>query len=109
MTGVIRYMGGRQRVSVVLEIGGEGRTGGLHRRPHHQGCVVRRRRRVMNGLAGNVTVARRASLLWLGALIAAAVMLSLSAFSPGARAARSQPTTTIVLVHGAFASPAGWG
>ena len=34
-------------------------------------------------------------------------MLSLSAFSISARAAESDPT--IVLVHGAFASPAGWG
>jgi pimeloyl-ACP methyl ester carboxylesterase len=33
-------------------------------------------------------------------------MLSLSAFSTGARAA--EPDPTIVLVHGAFASPAGW-
>jgi len=33
-------------------------------------------------------------------------MLSLSAFSASARAAESDPT--IVLVHGAFASPAGW-
>jgi len=51
-------------------------------------------------------VDRRASLLAFGALIAAALMLSLSAFSTGARAAESVPT--IVLVHGAFASPAGW-
>jgi pimeloyl-ACP methyl ester carboxylesterase len=42
----------------------------------------------------------------LGALIAAALMLSLSAFSMSARAAESKPT--IVLVHGAFASPDGW-
>jgi hypothetical protein len=33
-------------------------------------------------------------------------MLSLSAFSASARAAELDPT--IVLVHGAFASPAGW-
>jgi len=45
-------------------------------------------------------------LLAVGALIAAALMLSLSAFSTSARAAESDPT--IVLVHGAFASPAGW-
>jgi pimeloyl-ACP methyl ester carboxylesterase len=42
----------------------------------------------------------------LGALIATTLMLSLSAFSMGAGAAPSKPT--IVLVHGAFASPEGW-
>ena len=41
-----------------------------------------------------------------GALVAAAVMLSISLFSTSVRAAESGPT--IVLVHGAFASPAGW-
>jgi pimeloyl-ACP methyl ester carboxylesterase len=61
----------------------------------------------MNGLTRSVTVDRRARLLRFGALIAAALMLSLSAFSTSARAAESHPT--IVLVHGAFASPAGWG
>jgi pimeloyl-ACP methyl ester carboxylesterase len=60
----------------------------------------------MNGLTQSVTVDRRAHLLRLGALIAIALMLSLSAFSTSARAAESDPT--IVLVHGAFASPAGW-
>jgi pimeloyl-ACP methyl ester carboxylesterase len=35
-------------------------------------------------------------------------MLSLVFFSTSARAAKSDPTATIVLVHGAFASPAGW-
>jgi pimeloyl-ACP methyl ester carboxylesterase len=60
----------------------------------------------MNGLAQSVTVDRRARLRWFGALIAAALMLSLFAFSTSARAAESAPT--IVLVHGAFASPAGW-
>ena len=60
----------------------------------------------MNGLTKSVTVDRRARLLRFGALIAAALMLSLSAFSTSARAAESKPT--IVLVHGAFASPAGW-
>jgi pimeloyl-ACP methyl ester carboxylesterase len=60
----------------------------------------------MNGLTQSVTVDRRARLLAFGALIAAALMLSLSAFSTSARAAESDPT--IVLVHGAFASPAGW-
>ena len=60
----------------------------------------------MNGLTQSVTVDRRARLLAFGALIAAALMFSLSAFSTSARAAESDPT--IVLVHGAFASPAGW-
>jgi pimeloyl-ACP methyl ester carboxylesterase len=60
----------------------------------------------MSGLTQRVTVDRRARLLGFGALIAAALMLSLSAFSTSARAAESDPT--IVLVHGAFASPAGW-
>src|SRR5256885_4030908 len=60
----------------------------------------------MNVLTQSATVDRRARLLRCGALIAAAVMLSLSAFSTSARAAESKPT--IVLVHGAFASPAGW-
>jgi pimeloyl-ACP methyl ester carboxylesterase len=60
----------------------------------------------MNGLTQSVTVERRARLLRFGALIAAASMLSLSTFSTSARAAESDPT--IVLVHGAFASPAGW-
>jgi len=61
----------------------------------------------MNGLTRSVSVDRRVCLLGLGALIAAALMLSLTAFSTSARAAKSNPT--IVLVHGAFASPAGWG
>ncbi len=52
----------------------------------------------MNGLTQSVTVDRRARLLAFGALIAAALMLSLSAFSTSARAAESDPT--IVLVHG---------
>jgi pimeloyl-ACP methyl ester carboxylesterase len=62
----------------------------------------------MNGLTQSVIVNRMARLLWFGALISAALMLSLSAFSTSARAAKSNPTTTIVLAHGAFASPAGW-
>jgi pimeloyl-ACP methyl ester carboxylesterase len=45
-------------------------------------------------------------LIRAGLLIAAALMLSLVFFSTSARAAESDPT--IVLVHGAFASPAGW-
>jgi pimeloyl-ACP methyl ester carboxylesterase len=61
----------------------------------------------MNGLTRSVTVDRRAGLLRFAALVAAALMLTLSAFSVSARAAKPQPTT-IVLVHGAFASPAGW-
>jgi len=60
----------------------------------------------MNGLTHSVTVARRGRVLRLAVLIAAALMLSLSAFSTGAHAAESKPT--IVLVHGAFASPEGW-
>src|SRR4051812_18593006 len=48
---------------------------------------------------------RRGRLLRFGALIAAALVLSLSAFSTSARAAESDPT--VVLAHGAFASPAG--
>jgi pimeloyl-ACP methyl ester carboxylesterase len=60
----------------------------------------------MNGLTQSVTVDLRARLLRFGALIVAALMtLSLSAFSTSARAAEPP---TIVLVHGAFASPAGW-
>ena len=51
-------------------------------------------------------VHRGARLPAFGALIAAALMLSLVFFSTSARAAESD--TTIVLVHGAFASPAGW-
>ena len=62
----------------------------------------------MNGLTQSVIVDRTARVLRFGALIAAALMLSPSVFSPSARAAKSDPTTTIVLVHGAFASPAGW-
>jgi pimeloyl-ACP methyl ester carboxylesterase len=60
----------------------------------------------MNGLTQSVIVDRGARVLRFGALIAAALMLSLLAFSSSARAAESDPT--IVLVHGAFASPAGW-
>ena len=68
----------------------------------------------MNGLTERVTVDRRPRLLPFGALLVAALMVSLSAFSTGARAAgpgRARPAVsgpTIVLVHGAFASPAGW-
>jgi pimeloyl-ACP methyl ester carboxylesterase len=61
----------------------------------------------MNVLTRSVTVDRRPRLLRFVALIAAAVMLSLSALATSASAAESKPT--IVLVHGAFASPAGWG
>ena len=60
----------------------------------------------MNGLTQSVTMDRKARLRRLGALIAAALMLSLVFFSTSARAAESDPT--IVLVHGAFASPDGW-
>jgi hypothetical protein len=41
----------------------------------------------MSGLTQNFTSHRGARLLQLGALIAAALMLSLAFFSPGARAA----------------------
>ena len=61
----------------------------------------------MTGLTQSVIVDRGARVLRFGALIAAALMLSLVFFSASARAAESDPT--IVLVHGAFASPAGWG
>jgi pimeloyl-ACP methyl ester carboxylesterase len=77
-----------------------------------QGSKLRRppnqpsRRSVMNGLTQGIAVARKGRLLQLGALIAAALVLSLTAFSTSARAAESNPT--IVLVHGAFASPEGW-
>ena len=60
----------------------------------------------MHGLTQSVTVDRRARLLRFGALIAAALLLLLTSFSTNARAAESDPT--IVLVHGAFASPDGW-
>jgi pimeloyl-ACP methyl ester carboxylesterase len=63
----------------------------------------------MDCLTQSVTADRRVRLIGFGAFIAAVLMLSLSAFSTSARAAKSDPTTTIVLVHGAFASPAGWG
>ena len=60
----------------------------------------------MHGLTQSVTMGRRVRLLRLGALIAAVLMLSLVFSSTSARAAESDPT--IVLVHGAFASPDGW-
>ena len=60
----------------------------------------------MQGLTQSVTIDRRVRLLRLGALIAAVLMLSLVFSSTSARAAESDPT--IVLVHGAFASPDGW-
>jgi len=60
----------------------------------------------MSGLTQSVVVARRGRLPLFGALVAAALMLSLLAFSTSARAAEPHPT--IVFVHGAFASPDGW-
>ena len=61
----------------------------------------------MHGPTQRLTSERTARrLLRFGALITAALMCSLSALSTSARAAESKPT--IVLVHGAFASPAGW-
>jgi pimeloyl-ACP methyl ester carboxylesterase len=68
----------------------------------------------MNGLTHSVTADRRPRLLRFGALLAAALMFSFAAFSSSARAAESgsargaESGPTIVLVHGAFASPAGW-
>jgi pimeloyl-ACP methyl ester carboxylesterase len=59
----------------------------------------------MNRLTRQLTVDRKARLLRLGALIAALLLLPL-AFATSARAAAPNPT--IVLVHGAFASPNGW-
>jgi pimeloyl-ACP methyl ester carboxylesterase len=53
------------------------------------------------------TVNRKVRLLGFGVLIAAVLMLALS-MSRGAQAAKPDQATTIVLVHGAFASPAGW-
>jgi pimeloyl-ACP methyl ester carboxylesterase len=49
---------------------------------------------------------RMAGIFRWGAVIAAALVLSVSLFATGVRAAESDPT--IVFVHGAFASPAGW-
>ena len=60
----------------------------------------------MHGLTLSVTMDRKGRLLRLVALIAAALVLSLIISSTGARAAESKPT--VVLVHGAFASPEGW-
>src|SRR6186997_3301750 len=60
----------------------------------------------MSGLTHTVTADRRARPITFGAFIAAALMLVLPVFSTRAGAAESHPT--IVLVHGAFASPAGW-
>jgi pimeloyl-ACP methyl ester carboxylesterase len=59
----------------------------------------------MLGLTHSVTIDRRGRLLRWAALIAAATLLSLIFASTTARA-DSKPT--VVLVHGAFASPEGW-
>jgi pimeloyl-ACP methyl ester carboxylesterase len=48
----------------------------------------------------------KARLIRVGLLIAAALMLALWFFTTSAKAVDSKPT--VVLVHGAFASPAGW-
>jgi pimeloyl-ACP methyl ester carboxylesterase len=69
--------------------------------------IHHRRRPLCTRWAASAALVPAARLLRFGALIAAALMLSLPAFSTSARAAESNPT--IVLVHGAFASPAGWG
>jgi pimeloyl-ACP methyl ester carboxylesterase len=60
----------------------------------------------MNGQTRSGTADRRWRHLRFGALIAAVLTLVLPAFSTSAGAAESKPT--IVLVHGAFASPDGW-
>jgi pimeloyl-ACP methyl ester carboxylesterase len=60
----------------------------------------------MHGPTQRITMDRKARLLRPGALIAAALLLSFVSFSTSARAA--EPDPTVVLVHGAFASPAGW-
>ena len=62
----------------------------------------------MHGPTQRLTSERTAHhrLLRFGALITAALMCSLVFLSTSAQAAESKPT--IVLVHGAFASPAGW-
>src|SRR3954454_12770458 len=60
----------------------------------------------MHGLTQSGAGGRRACMFRFGALVAAALMLLLFASATSARAAESDPT--IVLVHGAFASPAGW-
>jgi pimeloyl-ACP methyl ester carboxylesterase len=59
----------------------------------------------MNDMTQSLTRRHRVDLLRWGALIAATLVLSL-VLSSSARAAESNPT--IVLVHGAFASPDGW-
>jgi pimeloyl-ACP methyl ester carboxylesterase len=56
-----------------------------------------------------VPVNLRIRLLGFGVLVAAVLMLALSTLSRDAQAAKPDQATTIVLVHGAFASPAGWG
>jgi pimeloyl-ACP methyl ester carboxylesterase len=61
----------------------------------------------MTDLTNNVTASRRPWRLRLGGLITAAMLLPLSLFTVStAQAAPSKPV--IVLVHGAFASPASW-
>ena len=62
----------------------------------------------MYGSTQRLTAERTAHhrLLRFGALITATLMCSLVFLSTSAQAAESKPT--IVLVHGAFASPAGW-
>ena len=62
----------------------------------------------MHGPTQRLTSERTAHhrLLRFGAFITAALMCSLVFLSTSAQAAESKPT--IVLVHGAFASPAGW-
>jgi len=59
-------------------------------------------------VAGVVPVNWRIRLHGFGVLVAAVLMLALSTLSRDAQAAKPDQATTIVLVHGAFASPAGW-
>ncbi len=62
---------------------------------------------VMNGLAPALASDRRMRQLRFGALLVVAVSLAFPMASAGAKSAAA-PRPTIVLVHGAFASPAGW-
>src|SRR5262245_5583296 len=60
----------------------------------------------MESLTQSVVMDRKGRLLRFAALLVAALVLSLILSPIGARAAGAKPT--VVLVHGAFASPEGW-